>query len=266
MWGAIIGFFTGIWNAVETVAITVATVISTIWSIIRPILTPLWSGVQWVYGNVLKPIYQWAYEHLLKLKQLYDSYVKPVVDRIYDIIRTVRRIWESILQPIFDTISALQQFLVLTRLNQTVFGQWLDGELNKIYATFQDLDRRFLAPLNAILHVLNEIVLDIDGAFRYAIMIQTTGKHIASISRQAWNSSLNLIGSVRFHDGTLGRLKPEPFHTTFTALQTQLESGSGPLAVNVDGARTVFLAVTGGQLDAVDTHAASAFAVGSLAE
>jgi phage-related protein len=260
MWGVLIGIFTGIWNGIETVALTLATVITTIWSIIRPILNPLWDAAQWTYRSILKPIWSWVSAHLDRLKQLYDEHVKPIIDGIYSVIRTVKKIWAAILQPFFDTISALQQFLTLTHLNNTIFGQWLDAELGKLYAFLQTIDAKFLKPLNAILHVLNDIVLDIDGAFRYAITIQTTGKHMASISRQWWNIPLNKMASVRFQDGKLGRLKPEPFTTTYTALADHLAGGDTDITGSVDNARDVFLAVVNGNLAGVDELTNKAYA------
>jgi phage-related protein len=264
MWGILVGIFTGIWNGIETVALTLATVISTIWSIIRPILNPLWSGAKWLYGNVLKPFWQWAKDHLERLKELYDDHVKPIVDRIYSVIRQVKKFWNDLLQPVFDGISALQQLLVVTRLNQTVFGQWLDGELGKLYQILTDFDQRFLKPLNAVLHVLNDIVLDIDGAFRYAITIETTGKHINSIARQWWNTSLKNIDSVRFGDGTLTRLKPSPFQPIVDGLVQQLEGNDSIFASNVDDARTIFGAVISGQYAIVDDFIRGAAPPGSL--
>jgi phage-related protein len=260
MWGVIVGLLTGIWNGIETVALTLATVITTIWSIIRPILNPLWDAASWTYNSVLKPMWQWVSTHLDKLKQLYDDHVKPIIDTVYKVIATIKKIWHAILQPFFDFISALQQFLVITRLNQTAFGAWLDDELHQVYQFLNQLDARFEKPLNAILSVLNDIVLDIDGAFRYAITIRTTGKHIASISRQFWNAPLNAMASVRDAAGKLPHPRQAPLATTVTALTQQFAGEQGDLADNIDGARAIFLAVVNDDHEGADALMAQAYA------
>jgi hypothetical protein len=197
MWGIILSAVGWLVSAVVTVAEQVWAFFVFIWPTLLAVFRPILDGVTFIWNNVLKPFWAWAQDVLAGLRDVWTKFVRPIIDQVEQIIQHVKSIWNAVVQPIFDTISAVKEFLTLTHLDRTAFGQAIDDTLNLIERDINALTSKVFAPLNAILKFLNDIVIDVDGFFRYAMMVGSIGKSINTIAHQWWHAQLKNMKAVR---------------------------------------------------------------------
>jgi len=235
-------------NALVAVGEAIWTFFVFIWPYLLTVFKAIGHGADWVWNHAVKPFWGWAKDHLAALRKAWLDHVQPIIDQVYKVIRKIKDVWNTFVQPVYDTISALRTFLTLTHLNTTAFGRALDGALASIEADLERVRRAVFEPINKILHVLNEIVMDVDGVFRYAILVDSTGRHIASIARQWWNVSLPKIKNYRT-GGKLPSAARGHLHTQYDELALTLEDRTSYYDPMLERAGRMFAFVVAGSLD-----------------
>src|SRR5207253_4832233 len=105
----------------------------------------------------------------------------PIVDWVSRISKALRCVYQTYIQPVRDLLSILEQFLTLTHLAHTAFGQWLDGELHRIDGTIAKVWADLTKPINLLLHLVNEYILDAKGLLQAPLLLESTGRYMGTI-------------------------------------------------------------------------------------
>lgn len=230
--GALIGWLV---DAAVTIAAAVGAALAAMWAVLGPILVPVWSALKGIWQDVLKPawnkILDWGY----RLQCIYFDHIKPILDKFKRVSKILRDVYATFLAPIHDLVSIVDQFLRLTGLIYTPFGQWLDGELHYFDNVLDDFWRRISDPINVLLRVVNEYILDADRLLAAPLLLQSTAKHMDVVVSQWWSSSLQTVS--------------DDWKTGLKSLRVKQDSGGGYKA----GA--AFVAGQPSSLDGLDQHA-----------
>jgi len=243
--GIVSGIIAGIvWfaGAVADVAVAVAAALAAVWAAIGPILIELWHGVGWVWDDVVKPAWDalkgWGEE----VWQLYEDHVRPIIDAIQGIVKDLRDVYRTFIQPFLDILSVLDQFLRLTGLANTVFGQWLDGEIHRVDSIVQQMWAELTRPINLLLHLVNEVILDARGILQAPLLLESTAQYMGYITQQWWSTSLTTIRTDWTH--VLNAFHTGPgIGSSLSSGQQLVSSGDGPLADAQAHGVTVFQAL-----------------------
>jgi phage-related protein len=256
-----IGIVTGIiavliWvgEAAVQIALAVAAALAAVWAVLGPILLAIWHSLAWTFNNVLKPVWDTVKKWGDEVWKLYVAHLKPIVDWIGKIAKTLRQIYTTFVQPIRDALSILEQFLRLSGLAHTAIGSWLDSELHRIDGTIARVWAELTRPINVLLHLVNEVILDVHGILQAPLLLESTATYMGHIAEQFWDKTLGTIhtnwGGIldSFHTGPA--IKP-----SVDAATILIVDGAGELAPAVDHGVTSFHLLAAADYSAFDFHA-----------
>lgn len=180
-------------GAVVDVAVAVGTALAAMWAALTPVLFAIWNAFSGIWSNVLLPAWGYIKSWGEEIWSLYEQHVKPIIDWLNGLLKVARDIYKTFVQPLLDALSALDQFLRVTGLTNTVFGSWLDGEIHRIDATIARLWQEITAPLNLLLHIVNTVILDARGILQAPLLLNSTAHYMGIICGQWWDVSLDTI-------------------------------------------------------------------------
>jgi len=214
-----IGIITGIVSIIGWVADTAATIaaavgaaLAAVWAALAPVLLAIWHAIQFPWSAVIKPAWDFLKAWGERVYQLYKDHVQPILDVIGKVNKLLRDVYDTFVRPFLDILSVLDQFLRLTGLINTAFGRWLDGEIHRIDSVVQKMWEELTKPINLLLHLVNEYILDARGLFQAPLLLRSTERYAAHITGQLWTISLDQIKTdwhdilVSYHTGP--RIQP----------------------------------------------------------
>ncbi len=226
-------------GAVADIAAAVVAALAAVWAAIGPILLWLWNGLKFVWSDVLKPTWELLKSWGEKVYQLYKDHVKPIVDWIQGVAKTLRQVYKTFIQPIRDLISILEQFLRLTGLANTAIGSWLDGELHRLDGTIARMWEELTKPINLLLHLVNEVILDAKGILQAPLLLESTATYMGTITAQWWEHS---IGTIKTDwKSVLDGLHTGPrIERSVSDARMIIQDGSGGLSPAMDHGKAAF--------------------------
>jgi hypothetical protein len=209
-----IGIITGItavvgWivDAAASIAAAVAASLAAVWVALGPVLIAIWHAIEIPWNDVIKPAWSVLKSWGEEVYKLYEDHVKPLIDALGKVSKLLRDVYDTFVRPFEDILSVLDQFLRLTGLINTAFGHWLDGEIHRVQGLIEKVWQDLTKPINLLLHLVNEYILDARGLLQAPLLLQSTERYAAHITGQLWTVSLDQIktdwGSIldSFHTG-----------------------------------------------------------------
>jgi len=252
MIGLIVGAISWLVGAVADAAVSIAAALAAVWAVVGPILAAIWSALVAVWSNVLKPVWGLLREWGVEVYKVYQKYVDPIVTKIQGITKLLRRVYSTFIAPVRDLLSILEQFLTLTHLNQTALGRLLDAEFHRIDTAIGQVWAELTKPINAVLKIINEVILDAKGLLQAPLLLESTAHYMGTILDQWWASWQTSITTDwgAYLNGWKHPLTPAP---GIAAGHDYLQGKPSYLAPHVDRAVLTFGRVAAGQEDQILT-------------